>query len=225
MSGNTVDNTRIDHQRQSTAIDNGCTERLEKLSAQVALGYYRRSTVLPGNGNTVTHVMLDAGCNPIFADTVSVFSLKSTHGSNCHRGIQISVFAITFPLTRPSRIATQVHGRIKCPGNIAGTRFVSRNLRTFFNQLRIERGSHSYFLWKKRSSGRISCSMIGIDAVKHRNTGFLNCFLLYIGDNVFPNFRCASPIVTRVQNRSYLIFTENRIHHGRIEFERFVTCI
>ena len=175
-----VVHSRIHHNRQSTGFHR-FQKRGKMLFTHILHCNRRWRTIFAGYGDTIPHIMFQTGSYPIGAYMIRILALKTNHRFTAHLCIDVAVFSIIFPHTRPTGITAKIHnGRVR-PRNASGFCFVSRYLGSFPYQFTIECSPHIDTLRKESSAGRIGGAMYLIDAIHTGNSHrpyrfFLNSF-------------------------------------------------
>ena len=193
--------------------------RSEMLLTHILLGDGRRRTVLTGNGNTITHIVLHTSGNVVLANQVGVLALETDNCFTSHFGIDVGVFTIVFPHTRPARVTPEVGHRGIRPGNASRLCFISGDACTFTCQFTVEGSSHIDALREESTTQRIGSSVYLVYTVHTRNTHHLHGFLLNAFDDFLPLLHALCHTVGHVQDGAYFVFSDDRVEHRLVQLE------
>ena len=136
--------------------------------------------------------------NVILINMVGVFTLKSFHNGFGHAAAQIGIFAIVFPLARPTLVAAEVECGRKRPRHTAGARFVGCNLGSLARHFGIEGCSYVDVLWEHRAAGRVGSTVVLVQPEQRRNARMLQAFILQKFQVALPLFLGGGGTVGRV---------------------------
>ena len=189
------------------------------LLTHILLGDGRRRTVLTGNGNTITHIVLHTSGNVVLANQVGVLALETDNCFTSHFGIDVGVFTIVFPHTRPARVTSEVGHRGIRPGNASRLCFISGDACTFTCQFTVEGSSHIDALREESTTQRIGSSVYLVYTVHTRNTHHLHGFLLNAFDDFLPLLHALCHTVRHVQDGAYFVFSDDRVEHRLVQLE------
>ncbi len=113
--------------------------------------------------------MLHAGGHIVGAYIVGSVALKSEHTLAAHFGVEIGVFAIVFPHSRPTRVASEVGDRRISPRNACGACLICADFGTAACEAAVESGAHVYTLWEKCAAEGVCSAVNLVDTIDARN--------------------------------------------------------
>ena len=218
MERQTVVHGGVHHHGEGTCLHH-FQIRSEMLLTHILLGDGRRRTVLTGNGNTITHIVLHTSGNVVLANQVGVLALETDNCFTSHFGIDVGVFTIVFPHTRPARVTSEVGHRGIRPGNASRLCFISGDACTFTCQFTVEGSSHIDALREESTTQRIGSSVYLVYTVHTRNTHHLHGFLLNAFDDFLPLLHALCHTVGHVQDGAYFVFSDDRVEHRLVQLE------
>ena len=216
MQGYAIDRGRIYHHRQRTG-ESCSLEGLEIFLAdhqRVEIGW---CTILTSPGGTIGKVVLRAGTYVILVDMIVVITLITSDLCHHHLSVYNGILTETLIHTRPARIATQIHHRVKHPGTVGCTTLISRNLRTSTSQFWIKRSTEVDRLREKGSTLRISHTVVVIQTIDIRDAQILHRLLLNLRDPLLPLLHRSGTGTWGIQDRAHLPLRDQCIEHHLID--------
>ena len=224
MHGHPVDGSRVDHYRGSPLAERG-KERGEVLLTQLRGSDVGRCAVLTRPRGAVAHEVLQRDGNVLLINVLRVAALKTEHLLASHLSTQIAVLAEVLPDTGPAGVAAQVDGGTEGPRYADGPGFIGRRLSTLAGNVAVEGSRDVDVLRKQRTALRVGRAVVLVEAEDTGNADVLHRELLNVGNNLLPLLSSRRTGVRSIQDRTYLILTEQRVGLGTVDVEHALRVV
>ena len=184
-----------------------------------------RCAVLSRPRGTVAHEVLQRDGNVLLVNVLRVAALKTEHLLASHLSTQVAVLAEVLPDTGPAGVAAQVDGGTEGPRYADGPGFISRRLSTLAGNIAVEGSRHVDVLRKQRTTLRVGRAVILVESEDTGNADVLHRELLNVGNNLLPLLGSRRTGVRSIQDRTYLILTEQRVGLGTVDVEHALRVV
>ena len=216
MRRDAIDGGAVHHGGEGAGAE-AFQERGEKLLAEVVLGDNGRRTVLAAHRNAITDEVLEGNGAVLQVNMIGIFPLNGDGFFAGHFRLQIRVFAIAFPQTRPARVAAQVHHRGEHPRHLRGAGLIGHGAAHHAGVFAVEGGREVYLLRVERTVREVGGAMNHVHAIDTGNADGLHALFLNLAHHGGRLLAGMGGIVHHIEDGPHLVLADNLLQLGRVD--------
>ena len=216
VRGDAIDGGAVHHGGEGAGAE-AFQERGEELLAEVVLGDNGRRTVLAAHRNAITDEVLEGNGAVLQVNMIGIFPLNGDGFFAGHFRLQIRVFAIAFPQTRPARVAAQVHHRGEHPRHLRGAGLIGHGAAHHAGVVAVEGGGEVNLLRIKRAIRKVRGAVNHVQAINTGNAYSLHALFLNLAHHSGRLLARMGGIVHHIEDGPHLVLADNLLQLGRVD--------
>ena len=216
MRRDAIDGGAVHHGGEGAGAE-AFQERGEEFLAEVVLGDNGRRTVLAAHRNAIADEVLEGNGAVLQVNMIGIFPLNGDGFFAGHFRLQIRVFAIAFPQTRPARVAAQVHHRGEHPRHLRGAGLIGHGAAHHAGVFAVEGSGQVNLLRVEGTVRKVGGPMNHVQAIDTGNADGLHGLILDVLDHPGGMLAGMGVVVHHIEDGTHFVLADDFVQFGGIQ--------